>query len=81
MWWFAIGFVAAGAWSGIPWVGLAVGAAAAWIDVQLHPITTCAWCHGDPKVRDIPGTSWRGCFWCGGTGKRGRVFARRRRDG
>lgn len=75
--WAVLAFVVVGAWSGSPWLGLAAAAVAYVVDVRLHPVTTCDWCRGDPKVRDAAGTSWRGCYWCGGSGRRSRLFGPR----
>lgn len=76
--WAVLAFFAAGAWTGNPWIGAGAAAVAYLVDVRLHPVTVCAWCKGDPRVRDTTGTSWRGCFWCSGTGRRGRLFGPRR---
>lgn len=58
---------------------IAAGLVAYWVDVQLHPYTSCWNCSGSPKITDHKGTSWRYCAICGGSGKRRRVLARRER--
>lgn len=86
MWWAAIVFTSiavglspyTGSGTSV-WLGAAGGLLAWWIDVQLHPWTSCWNCAGNPKIRDQAGKSWRNCWSCGGSGKRRRVFARRER--
>jgi hypothetical protein len=86
MWWAAIVFTAVavglGPYTGSGtsvWLGVGAGLFAWWVDIQLHPITRCWLCSGDPKVRDHKGTSWRNCAACGGSGRRRRLLARRER--
>lgn len=84
MWWAALAFTvtavglgpSVGTTSAV-WLGVAAGLLAYWVDVQMHPITSCWNCSGNPKIRDQKGTSWRNCHSCGGSGRRRRLFARR----
>lgn len=76
---FLIGFFTVGAWTGSWWLGGAAGVVLALVSVWWRPNTKCVSrrCRRDgPKVLDSKGTSWRQCFWCGGTGRRRRVLTR-----
>lgn len=77
--WFFLGFLVAGTWTGNPYVGLGAGLLAWWLFIQLHPWTGCWWCHESAKRRDASGKNWHFCVVCGGSGRRRRLFAMRRK--
>lgn len=74
---FAVAFIAIGAWTGDPWVGLAAGAAAGVVSVWFYPTTKCWWCgpRGGPRRMDSSETNWHNCLACGGSGRRKRLGA------
>lgn len=70
--------VAVVAVTGLSWLGVACGALAYLVAVQLHPRTACWKCGGNSKVRDKSGKNFRFCFACKGSGRRWRALAIKR---
>jgi hypothetical protein len=72
---FVVLFVAVGAATGNPWLGVLAGAGGGVVAVWFHPYTSCWWCRGRRRYLDSWETSWRHCLVCRGRGERRRLLS------